>query len=60
MNVGDSVYCIEDLHYFDNKRNKKTVKSGHTLLIKGVMGDKYILDRFGKSFVVEKEKLRKK
>jgi hypothetical protein len=59
MNIGDSVYCIEDLPY-TYKGKEQIIKSGHVLIIKQIMGDKFVCDRFGKMFVIDKEKLKSK
>lgn len=57
MSIGDSVYCVNDLPY-TYKGKEGVVKSGHSLIVKQIMGNNYVCERFGKMFVIEKELLK--
>ena len=57
MSIGDSVYCLNDLPY-QYKGKDQVVKSGHVLIVKQIMGDKYVCERFGKMFVIDREELK--
>lgn len=59
MGIGDTVYCIEDVKYFQ-KDEEKVVKAGYSFIIKGIVGDCFVLDRFGKPFIICKKKVRLK
>lgn len=59
FNVGDSVVCTYDLSYQTGKC-VSVVKSGYTLIVKQVIEDNIVLDRYGKLFVVKKEFVIKK
>ena len=60
MDNGTLVYCKEDLPY-SYKGKKSIVKSGETLVIKARFGDNtYVLDRWGKIFIVQGDKIEKK
>ena len=53
LNIGDSVCCVQELEYV-NKNELKKVKVGHALIFKNQIGDKVILERFNKQFIVDK------
>ena len=59
LKIGDTVYCTDDLKYMF-KDIEKVINSGYPLIIKQITNSKYVLDRFGKLFIVDKDKIKKK
>jgi hypothetical protein len=57
--TGDTVCCKEDIVYLF-KGTKKVIKKGYSMIIKAVIGDEIVVDRFGKPFILKKDQVEKK
>jgi hypothetical protein len=53
---GDMVKCVEDISYFF-KGEQKIVKKGYKFVVRGIIGDDIIIERFGKPFIISRDKL---
>jgi hypothetical protein len=54
MKIGRTVCCKKDIQYL-YKGKMETLKKGYSMIIKGIVGDDIIADRFGKPFILKAE-----
>jgi hypothetical protein len=57
MKVGDTIQAPKDLTY-TYKGKQQVVKKGFSMIIKAIIGDQIVLDRFGKPFIIDKQTLQ--
>jgi hypothetical protein len=59
MEKGDMVIYIEDIIYKNAKGKEILIKSGYKLIFDRLMGDKVIATRYGKSLILDIDKVKK-